>query len=273
VEYGGMIFDGSPKYQTTHLDKVQREAALVCTGAYRHTKNTHLMEELGWDSLGTRRELQKVCAMYKIQNNLAPQYLENACPPLVGEINNYNLRNAENIVLPMGRRTEYFNSFFPSAIRSWNKLDRNIKNQDSLDSFKYHLKKAKCRKRNKLYSKLNGIRAVNHTRIRLGLSGLKAQRHSYNHVPRPTCDYCGARKEDALHFFLQCRAFTQMRALLLEDINALYRGKNIHRDLSRILVKKELIGCLLKGDKRLSEGENIEMFGVVQQYIYASKRF
>jgi hypothetical protein len=273
LEYGGLLYDGSPQYETAYLDKVQREAALVCTGAYKHTKTINLMEEVGWDSLKTRRGMQKACAMYKIQNNLAPNYLTNACPPLVGKITNYNLRNADNIALPMGRRTDYFNSFFPSTIRLWNNLDRTIKNRDSLDSFKYHMKKAKCRKKKKLYSRFNGTGAINHTRIRLGLSGLQAQRHEYNHVPRPTCDFCGARREDELHFFLQCRVFTPMRLILMNDINALYRAKGIHRDLSRTIVQKELVNCMLRGDDRLSERENTELFKMTQQYIISSKRF
>jgi hypothetical protein len=249
------------------------QAALVCTGAYKHTKTKNLMEEVGWASLKTRRGMQKACAMYKIQNNLAPDYLSNACPPLVGNITNYNLRNADNIALPMGRRTDYFNSFFPSTIRLWNKLDRTIKHRDSLDSFKYHMKKAKCRKKKKLYSRFNGTGAINHTRMRLGLSGLQSQRHDYNHVPRPTCNHCGARREDELHFFLQCRVFTPMRVTLLNDINAIYTTKGIHRDLTRTIVQKELVQCILNGDKRLSEGENTELFRVVQHFIISSRRF
>jgi hypothetical protein len=80
LEYGGLLYDGSPIYQKAYLDKVQREAALVCTGAYKHTKTKHLMDELGWDSLETRRSMQKSCVMYKIQNDLVPDYLINACP-------------------------------------------------------------------------------------------------------------------------------------------------------------------------------------------------
>jgi hypothetical protein len=109
--------------------------------------------------------------------------------------------------------------------------------------------------------------------MRLGLSGLKAQRHEYNHVPRPTCDYCGARKDDAMHYFLQCAPFATMRVALLRDISALYRSKHIAHDLTRTIVKKELVNCLLKGDNRLNDRENIELFRIVQQYISTSKIF
>ena len=81
IEYGGILFDGSPDIQTKHLDKVQREAALVCMGAYKHTKTKSLMDELGWESLETHRVSQKLNMMYKIQNDLSPAYLVQACPP------------------------------------------------------------------------------------------------------------------------------------------------------------------------------------------------
>ena len=273
LEYGGLLLDGSPLYHTKLLDKIQREAALVCTGAYKHTKNDELLNELGWDSLESRRNIQKLSMMYKIQNDLAPDYLIQTCPPLVGAIHNYNLRNVEDITTPLGRKAGYFNSFMPSAIRSWNGLDRNIRTRDSIDSFKYHLKKAKGRKKNKLYPTCNGSKAVNHTRMRLGLSGLKSQRHDYHHVANSTCDYCGARKEDPMHFFLQCPAFNPMCVLLLADVANLYLEKNIIRDMTRTIVKKELVSCLLKGDARFDHRENTRLFDIVQQFICSSKRF
>jgi hypothetical protein len=211
--------------------------------------------------------------MYKIQKNLAPSYLVRACPPLVGEISNYNLRNAENIPLPPGKKTGYSNSFMPSSVREWNSLDPATKGRGSLDSFKFHLKKATCRKKTKLYSRFNGAKAINHSRMRMGLSGLKAQRHDYNHVPLPTCDYCGARKEDVMHYMLQCRAFTNSREIFMVEVINLYRSQNVFLDLTRTLVKKALITSLLYGEPQFVERENVELFEIVQRYICASKRF
>jgi hypothetical protein len=273
LEYGGLLLDGSPLKHTKFLDSIQREAALVCTGAYKHTKTLELLNELGWDPLTTRRSNQKLCMMYKIQNDLAPNYLVQSCPPLVGAVHNYNLRNVEDITSPMGRKAGYINSFMPSAIKLWNGLDRKIRSRTSIDSFKYHLKKAKNKKQNKLYPKFNGPKAINHTRMRMGLSGLKSQRHDYNHVPDSKCDFCGARKEDPMHFFLQCPVFAPMRIILLANVTSLYQTKNITRDLTRTLVKKELVGCLLKGDIRLDIVENTKLFDYVQQFICSSKRF
>jgi hypothetical protein len=184
-----------------------------------------------------------------------------------------NIRNAENIAIPMGRRSGYVNSFIPSAVRLWNGLDRAIKQSETLDGFKYKLKKAKCKKKNKLYSKYNGVKAINHTRMRLGLSGLKAQRYEYNHVDNAKCDYCGARKEDAMHYLLQCTVFDTMRTALLDNVKIVYQEKNIPLDLRRTIVKKELVKHLLCGDTRLNHGDNTKLFEIVQQFISNSKRF
>ena len=273
LEYGGILFDGCPDTYLKKLDKVQREAALICTGAYRHTKTKNLMAELGWDSLQLRRANQKLCLMFKIQRKVAPPYLIESCPPLVGAISNYDLRNAENISLPPGKKTGYSNSYMPSAIRMWNKLHPDTKGRGSLDSFKYQLKKSTCKKKEKLYSRFNGVKAINHTRMRLGLSGLKSQRHDYKHVTLPTCDYCGARREDVMHFMLQCGVFATKRAVFMNELKNFYSPKNMFLDLSRTLVQKQLINCLLRGDPDLSERENIELFEIVQRYICHSKRF
>jgi hypothetical protein len=273
LEYGGLLFDGSPDKHLQLLDKIQREAALVCTGAYRHKKTTELMKELGWESLESRRRSQKLCLMFKIRSNLAPPYLVEACPPLVGDVSQHNLRNNANLALPMGKKVGYFSSFMPSAVRAWNALDINIRNRPSLDSFKFNLKKSKKLKRTKFYSKFNGSRAVNQARMRMGLSGLKAQRHSYHHVTHPRCDYCGAKKEDDMHFFLQCPTFAVARTPLLNGITTLYRSQNIVLDLSRTLVKKELTSSLLRGDAKLNEELNTELFELAQNYIHSSKIF
>jgi hypothetical protein len=56
LEYGDIIYDGSSENQVKQLEDVQRQAALACTGAYRHTKHVNLLEELSWPLLSQRRK-------------------------------------------------------------------------------------------------------------------------------------------------------------------------------------------------------------------------
>ena len=81
LEYGDIIFDGNPDTYTNRLENVQRRAALTCTRAYKHTKHTKLLEEVGWPQLSQRRKQHRMNAMFKLQHGLIPPYLTEICPP------------------------------------------------------------------------------------------------------------------------------------------------------------------------------------------------
>ena len=46
LEYGDVIFSSADFIHINKLNKIQRNAALVCTGAYKTTENTKLLREL-----------------------------------------------------------------------------------------------------------------------------------------------------------------------------------------------------------------------------------
>ncbi len=53
LEYGNIIYDNCSLRKSLDLENVQRRAALVCTGAYRHTSNDALLAEFGWQPLAS----------------------------------------------------------------------------------------------------------------------------------------------------------------------------------------------------------------------------
>jgi hypothetical protein len=118
MEYAAVIFDGSADNITKRLEDTQRQAALACTGAYKHTKHVKLLEELGWPLLSTRRKNHRLVLMYKLQNNMAPTYLSDSCPILTRERTNYDLRTGMNITQPKSKTTTYLKSFFPKQSRT-----------------------------------------------------------------------------------------------------------------------------------------------------------
>jgi hypothetical protein len=122
MEYAGVIFDGSADTHLKRLEDTQRQAALACTGAYKHTSHVRLLEELGWPTLSTRRKHHRLNLMFKIQNNLAPKYLTDLCPKLTSERTTYDLRTGMNITQPQTKTTTYQKSFFPQSIKDWNNL-------------------------------------------------------------------------------------------------------------------------------------------------------
>jgi hypothetical protein len=66
LEYGGAIIDGRPDNQIKRLENIHCQAALTCTGAYRHTNHDIFLEELGWPPLQMRRKHQMIGLMFKI---------------------------------------------------------------------------------------------------------------------------------------------------------------------------------------------------------------
>ena len=86
-----------------------------------------------------RRRKHKLLILYKMFNNLSPLYLCSLIPPTADTQSSYNLRNAHSIRTTHPRTTQYFNSFLPSTIREWNTLPLDVRDCDSIISFKRKL--------------------------------------------------------------------------------------------------------------------------------------
>ena len=85
-------------------------------------------------------------------------------------------RNYNNIPL-FNVKHEYFrNSFFPSTVIEWNKLDNNIRNSESVSAFKKQILKFIRPSPNSTFNVHNphGIKLL--TRLRAGLSHLREHR-------------------------------------------------------------------------------------------------
>ena len=136
LEYGDIIFDNCPSYCSDKLENINTEAARIVTGATKLVSLSALYAECGWEKLETRREKHKLIQLYKIKNNLTPDYLSSLLPPVHQQQHNYNTRNSQNMVSYHCRTAYHHNSFFPSSVRIWNNLPQNIKESKSIASFK-----------------------------------------------------------------------------------------------------------------------------------------
>ena len=268
LEYCDVIYDNCTVRESIALDRVQRGAALVCTGAYKHTRSDLLLSELGWQTLKERRNFHKLCLMYKIKNGLVPEYLAAALPRQ--NVTGYNLRNNDNGTLPVVRTrlSCVKNSFFGSTISLWNKLEPDVRMKPTLYSFKMS---AKCCPRNSdflpdLYSNFFGRAAVNHTRLRLGLSALNFHRFKYNFIDIMSCEKCGAAKEDNLHLFFHCPAYDGPRQLLLRSLHA-------QLPINIINNNNKLLKTLLFGTAELSRDADTVIFSAVQVFLISTDRF
>ena len=56
LDYGDIIYDACLKSESDAIEKCQRKAALICTGAFRLTSTDRLLNELGWEKMESRRK-------------------------------------------------------------------------------------------------------------------------------------------------------------------------------------------------------------------------
>ena len=139
LEYADVVWDNCSQYEINELEKIQNEAARIVTGATKLVSINSLLLEVGWESLSSRRKKHKLQLLFKMQNNLSPDYLSSLVPSFVGNSSSYPLRNATDLRTLYARSQLYYNSFLPSTIRDWNNLPIETRNLTSIASFKQKL--------------------------------------------------------------------------------------------------------------------------------------
>ena len=105
------------------VETIQCNAAVAITGAISGTSTEKLFEKLDLKSLQHKRWYRKLCCFYKILKDQSPKYLFNVIPKLNRP---YSVRNANNIPHFKLKYSFFKNTFFPSVIIEWNKLDLEI---------------------------------------------------------------------------------------------------------------------------------------------------
>ena len=106
------------------------------------------------------------------------------------------MKNTNNISLFKVKHNFFQNPLFPSAVITWNKLDQNTCNSESLNIFKKIPKEVKLL-----------------TRLTLGLSHLcdNKFKHSFQDYLNPICS-CGKDTETSAHFLLHCSSYSNERS-------------------------------------------------------------
>jgi hypothetical protein len=261
LEYGDVIYDNLPIYLSQKLENVQRRAALICTGAYRHTEHTTLLRELGWDLLSTRRYYRRLTVYYTLINGPTPNHIKPHLPDTVSASTPYNLRNSSNLRPPPARLTSSYKSFFPQTSRDWNSLP--IKTRASLS--KYSFKKAIKTKRD-----INPYTTTHHgkcgawiSRIRMGLSGLNAHRFTYNLSNTPLCSLCHLGNENTIHYLWDCPAHNSARKVVIERILAETSIEQVTRaNITSLLINGEI-------EKEFHQ----TLFKLTSEFITSTERF
>ena len=166
LDYADIVYDQA--YNSAFHDKLESIQYNAC-------------QELGLESLKSRRWFRKLCHFYKIFNDKPPSYLFNLIPNFNWV---HNTRLSYNIPTIKVKHDYFKNSIFPSAISEWNKLDLNIKNSASLNAFKKKLLDFIRSCSNIIFDIHNPLGIKLLTRLRLGLSPL--HEHKFRHCFQDT---------------------------------------------------------------------------------------
>ena len=116
--------------------------------------------------------------------------------------------------------------------------------------------------------------SINHTRLRLGLSGLNGHRANFSFIDFSYCNKCGYELEDTIHFFLFCTNYAAQRETLFTSLDTLFLDNIVkpHRNLNTRRALNTCITLFLKGDPTWKLCKNIELFTAVQIFIQSTQR-
>ena len=261
VHFCDKIFIG---YFQKKLESIKYKAALAITGARRGASREKIYSELGLESLQDGRWYRKLCVFYKILNNMSPKYLNDIIPSTTKK---YSSRNANNIPLVRANTNYFMDTFFPSTLTQWNKLDLGIRKSNSLNIFKSRLLRFVRPLENSVFTCHNPIGITYLTRITLGFSHLCYHKfkHGFLDAIDPLCS-CSTGIENTVPYFLHCPNFSFPRNNFLNEIAIVDRSIIDRYDI-------KIIQTFLYGNPSYSVNDNKLILNASIKYILETKRF
>ena len=224
IDYGDIIYD-QPQNESfcEKLESVHYKFVLAITGAIQGSSREKIYQELGLESLKSRRWYKRLCCMFKIMNEKRPNYLTNLIPKC-----NQPVRTRTNHIPTFHCTTDCFkNSVFPSTLSDWFNLDITIRNSESIAVFKSRMLSFIRPIANNVYNIFDPIGLKLLTRLRLGFSHLNEHifRHNFQDCMNPLCS-CSLDIEDTSHYLLHCHHVSQHRIDLMNSVNSIYENFN-----------------------------------------------
>jgi hypothetical protein len=137
MDYCSIIWGSSTFIQRLLLAQKRAARVILDISDYQYPSDS-MFKELKWMPIKDRIEYRKVTMVYRSINNLAPSYMRNMFT-FVRDVNRRNTRSSErsDLYLAGGRHKDVFiKSFAYSGAQLWNKLNKDIREKDTLNSFK-----------------------------------------------------------------------------------------------------------------------------------------
>ena len=188
---------------------VQYNAALTITGAFKGTSRDKIYQEFVLESLADRRWTRK---------HFFSSYLKDYLIPC-DNLRTYLTRSStQKTIKTFPARTKTFElSFFPHCAEAWGNLSEELRNIDSINTFKSSILNFDRPRENSVFAVHDIIGVKLLTRLRLDFSHLNEHkfRHNFNDIINTMCS-CGKEPETTLHHL-----YLIYRLELLNDICAL----------------------------------------------------
>lgn len=125
--------------QIKKLQKLQNRALRIILKRDRRSNINRMLTDLNILNVSQRIELNVLCLVYKLKNNLLPSYLCENLLYVHNVYSNMTLRNCENFRLPLCNKSSTQKNVFYNGLRSFNKLPVSIKTALSISIFKKNL--------------------------------------------------------------------------------------------------------------------------------------
>ena len=246
------------------IERIQYQAALAITGAWKGSSRVKLYDELGWESLSDRRRFRRTLQIHKIESNSTPTYLKEKLPP--HRMTQEGIPQNSFYAFPC--RTERFMmSFFPDATASWNTFIDHFTNIPSYSILKTHLLSFFRPPKRSIFNIHDpaGIRFL--FQLRLGLSPLRShkRRHGFVDTPSEVC-LCNTDVEDTKHFLFKCPFHAMKRASLATEVVPIL----IKNNLNRMSEDEKLY---LYGNDSMSDSDNKAILLATMKFIKETNRF
>ena len=158
--------------------------------------------------------------------------------------------------------------FFPSTIIEWNKLDLEIKNSESIVTFKKRILLFTRPSANRTFNCHNPREIKLLSWLRLGLSHLREHKfkHSFQDSLNPFCSCGKGEVETSSHYLLHCSNYSEERLALLNTI------RNIDMSILQLSDSK-FTSVLLFGDTSFDNNKNTFILDATIDYIISTGRF
>jgi len=143
IDYCNCLLAGAPQYQLNRLQAVMNSAGRLICGLSKFDHISQVLHDrLHWLAVPQRIRYKLCLLVYKALHGLAPQYLTDFCQPVSLVSGRSGLRSSTRGDLIVVSTSTNFGrrSFAVSAPAAWNQLPSDIRNLQSLGSFKHRLK-------------------------------------------------------------------------------------------------------------------------------------